>query len=175
MKVSISVVLFLLLAQFAFAADAPASRPNVIFILADDLGYGDVGCYGQKKIKTPSLDALAAQGVTVHDVNWRPPVAAGAALATVAGDPRVPEANATAVARLLAARPHLVDIRPAREAVAGLDGRLVLHAGPPITWDDASGPLRGAIIGAALYALEPRRGDLESVFAEVSGGAAHAA
>jgi hypothetical protein len=96
-------------------------------------------------------DALAAQGVTVHDVNWRPPVAAGAALATVAGDPRVPEANATAVARLLAARPHLVDIRPAREAVAGLDGRLVLHAGPPITWDDASGPLRGAIIGAALY------------------------
>jgi Protein of unknown function (DUF1116) len=96
-------------------------------------------------------DALAAQGVTVHAVDWRPPAAADAALARIAGDPRLPDANATAVTRLQRARPHLVDIRPAREAVAGLDGRMLLHAGPPIAWDDASGPLRGAIIGAALY------------------------
>jgi arylsulfatase A-like enzyme len=44
------------------AADGPR-RPNVIFILADDLGYGDLGCYGQKKLKTPNLDRLAAQGM----------------------------------------------------------------------------------------------------------------
>lgn len=37
--------------------------PNVIFILADDLGYGDLGCYGQAKIKTPHLDALAREGM----------------------------------------------------------------------------------------------------------------
>src|SRR5262245_2408364 len=44
----------------SFSADRP---PNIVFILADDLGYGDLGCFGQKKIKTPNLDRLAAEGV----------------------------------------------------------------------------------------------------------------
>ncbi len=44
------------------AAAAPRP-PNVIFILADDLGYGDLGCYGQKIIRTPHLDRLAAEGM----------------------------------------------------------------------------------------------------------------
>lgn len=38
-------------------------NPNLIFILADDLGYGDLGCYGQQKIKTPNIDRLAAEGL----------------------------------------------------------------------------------------------------------------
>ena len=38
-------------------------RPNVVFILADDMGIGDLGCYGQRQIKTPNIDALAAQGL----------------------------------------------------------------------------------------------------------------
>ncbi|MGB2809167.1 MAG: arylsulfatase [Sedimentisphaerales bacterium] len=38
------------------------AKPNVIFIMADDLGYADLGCYGQKKIKTPNIDRLAAEG-----------------------------------------------------------------------------------------------------------------
>ena len=44
------------------AAQKPA-RPNVIVILADDLGYGDTGVYGSKIVKTPNIDALAADGV----------------------------------------------------------------------------------------------------------------
>jgi arylsulfatase A-like enzyme len=38
-------------------------KPNIVFILADDLGYGDLGCYGQKKIQTPNIDRLAAEGM----------------------------------------------------------------------------------------------------------------
>src|SRR5512138_779572 len=41
----------------------PSHPPNIIFILADDLGYGELGCYGQKIIQTPNLDRLAAEGM----------------------------------------------------------------------------------------------------------------
>src|SRR5688572_113231 len=44
-------------------AAVASNQPNVIFILADDLGYGDLGCFGQKKIKTPNLDRFAAEGM----------------------------------------------------------------------------------------------------------------
>ncbi len=45
-----------------FALGAQAARPNVIFIFADDLGWGDLGCYGNQQIKTPNLDRLAREG-----------------------------------------------------------------------------------------------------------------
>jgi arylsulfatase A-like enzyme len=45
------------------AALARRRRPNIIFILADDLGYGDLGCYGQKQINTPNIDRMAAEGM----------------------------------------------------------------------------------------------------------------
>ena len=44
-----------------------AERPNIIFILADDLGYGELGCYGQKQIQTPNLDRMAAEGMRFTD------------------------------------------------------------------------------------------------------------
>lgn len=44
-----------------------ARRPNIIFIMADDLGYGDLGCYGQKQIQTPHIDRLAHQGMRFTD------------------------------------------------------------------------------------------------------------
>jgi len=53
-------VLILLGASCATGAD---NKPNIVFILADDLGYGDLGCYGQTKIRTPNLDKLAREGM----------------------------------------------------------------------------------------------------------------
>lgn len=52
----------LLLGSMASVAAAESTRPNVVVLLADDLGYGDVGCYGATKIKTPNIDSLAKEG-----------------------------------------------------------------------------------------------------------------
>jgi len=47
--------------------ELPVRKPNIIFILADDLGYGDLGCYGQQEIRTPNIDRLAAGGMRFTD------------------------------------------------------------------------------------------------------------
>ncbi len=51
-----------------------AGKPNVVFILADDLGYGDLGCYGAPDVKTPHLDRLAKAGVRLTDFHSNGPV-----------------------------------------------------------------------------------------------------
>jgi arylsulfatase A-like enzyme len=54
----------LLFALLCLASGAQAAKPNIIYILADDLGYGDLGCYGQKSgLKTPNIDRMAAEGM----------------------------------------------------------------------------------------------------------------
>jgi arylsulfatase A-like enzyme len=55
------------LAERTTEAKETAGKPNIIFILADDLGYGDLGCYGQKQIQTPNIDRLAAEGMRFTD------------------------------------------------------------------------------------------------------------
>ena len=57
-------LLFLLTAALFVSINANAQKkPNIIYILADDLGYGDLSCYGQEKINTPNLNKLASQGM----------------------------------------------------------------------------------------------------------------
>ncbi len=60
------LLLAIVLACSATVASA-ADKPNIIYIMADDLGYGDLGCYGQQRIKTPAIDKMAAQGLLFTD------------------------------------------------------------------------------------------------------------
>ena len=59
----IAALVTLVALTFNLLAAVPASKPNIVFILADDLGYADLGCYGAKDIRTPRLDRLAREGV----------------------------------------------------------------------------------------------------------------
>jgi len=56
-------ILFTTIAFFLVLFASAQTQPNIIFILADDLGYGEVGCYGQQKIETPNIDKLAKDGL----------------------------------------------------------------------------------------------------------------
>ena len=56
------VIVIVLLTHTTAAADAPR-RPNIVFIIADDLGYGDLSCYGQERFRTPNIDRLATEGM----------------------------------------------------------------------------------------------------------------
>lgn len=114
-------------------------------------------------------DAVADQAVPVTRVDWRPPMAGTVAdLATVAADPLRRAANERALDAMLGVTATLVDVLPASEAL-GLEPGQFLHAGPPIGWDRASGPLRGALMGGA--ALEGLVDDPEDAAALFASGA----
>src|SRR5688500_11257550 len=56
------VAAFCGVARFAVADDAPQSRPNIMLVLIDDMGWGDFSCFGNKSAETPNIDRLAAEG-----------------------------------------------------------------------------------------------------------------
>ncbi|EID55991.1 DUF1116 domain-containing protein [Saccharomonospora xinjiangensis] len=109
--------------------------------------------------------ALTSQAVEVSHVDWRPPMPGTENdLATVMADPLRHAANQRAAQAMLDVRAMLVDVVPAAEAL-GLERGHFLHAGPPITWDRTSGPLRGALLGAAaLEGIVPDPADAATLF-----------
>jgi len=97
-------------------------------------------------------DAVEAEQVRV---DWRPP------LETLRPDPETDRANQEAVSRILEAKPLWVGVGTALDIIPGMRPELLLHSGPPLRWEDASGPMRGALEGAlrleglAAAELEP--------------------
>ncbi len=111
------------------------------------------------RVLSIGVDAVVAGArshATVHTLDWRPPLDGDTDTArhnaALFVDPRVDEANLLAVEAALAVDPVVTRVLPAREVIAGLghEERRLLHAGPPIAWPDMCGPMRGALIGAAL-------------------------
>lgn len=98
----------------------------------------------------------ASQGARVRQVDWKP-VAGGrkdvvAALDKVLGiSDKIHEANAEVIGRLKAAKPVLIGMDLALHVVPGMAEHTILHAGPPIAWENMCGPMKGAVIGAILY------------------------
>ncbi|MFW6229131.1 MAG: DUF1116 domain-containing protein, partial [Alkalispirochaeta sp.] len=103
---------------------------------------------------------LRELGASATQVDWKPPAGGDEALLTLLDRLESAEAlgkldrtaaNAEAVKRVLAGKPTLVDIGIAQDVVPGMHKKLIMHAGPPVTWENMSGPLRGAVIGGLIY------------------------
>jgi uncharacterized sulfatase len=74
-----AIIIVMLVGSHAALATGPqdsAPRPNIIVILADDLGYGELGCYGHPRFRTPNLDRMAAEGVRLTQFNTPMPFCA---------------------------------------------------------------------------------------------------
>jgi hypothetical protein len=94
-------------------------------------------------------DSVQAQGVPVVDIDWRPPLVPKLQFTRTGVD--IDAANSEAVTRIMRGRPMLIGMGIAREVIPGYHDRLILHAGPPITWERMCGPQRGAVMGALVY------------------------
>jgi hypothetical protein len=115
----------------------------------DDPGVVNVGV-------SSFLDPLRSAGVAVTDVDWEPPAGVESGLLSKLTDlgrygDRIREANEQAAGRLVSAQPVWTDVRTASEELPAMDGKVLCHAGPPVSWERMSGPQRGAVIGAIQY------------------------
>ncbi|MFA5139836.1 MAG: DUF1116 domain-containing protein [Elusimicrobiota bacterium] len=115
-------------------------------LFKQDLNVVNIGLASFKE----SLDSARVQ--VVH-MDWAPPIQVdGAALRFLRSRKSAIEAaNKRVLARILAGRPSLIGLGKALDAVPGMKKNLILHAGPPITWERMCGPMKGAIVGALLY------------------------
>ena len=143
------------------SASAAPGRPNVVFILADDLGYGDLSCYGRPDYRTPVLDGLAKQGIKFTDNYAAAPVCTPTRCAYITG--RYPQRLPVGLEEpLKASSPEDVGLPPAHPTVASLlkgNGYETALVGKwHLGWKPEFGPNRhgfdeffGILSGAADY------------------------
>ena len=99
------------------------------------------------------MPGFTDSGVKAVQAQFKPPLSSEAGLfaKTAKYAARIEKANKKALARVLEAKPALVGMGIALDVIPGMKKDLILHAGPPITWDRMCGPMRGAVIGALMY------------------------
>lgn len=114
-------------------------------------------------------DSVSMQGKRVVEINWEAPCGGDEKLYSMLTDMRragrkIDEANAKALEMINASHPFIAGIGTAIRDVPGMRENLILHAGPPITWERMCGPMKGAVMGALIYegkaANEKEAGDL---------------
>jgi hypothetical protein len=91
------------------------------------------------------------QGIPVVAVDWQPPPEGYQRLARSPSGADIEAANEEVCTRIKQGRPVLVGMGVAKEVLPGMHDRMILHAGPPITWERMCGPQRGAVMGALIY------------------------
>jgi hypothetical protein len=98
-------------------------------------------------------ETLDARNVASVHVDWRPPVEIAEEFSAIIAqnNKKIDAANQAACERILAARPALIGLDMALNVVPDMKKNLILHAGPPVTWDKMCGPMRGAVMGALKY------------------------
>ena len=104
--------------HYASAANQKTERPNVIFILADDLGWGDLSCYGRPDYRTPNLDLLASQGLRFTDAYSASAVCTPTRCGFITG--RYPARLKIGLTEPLSANDHSVGLDPDHPTVASL-------------------------------------------------------
>lgn len=98
-------------------------------------------------------ESLDQFGVKAVHVAWKPPMDVSLAAITKIQTVRaeIEKANQKAMRAILDARPCLVGLERARDVIPGMKRNLILHAGPPVTWERMCGPMRGGIMAALMY------------------------
>ncbi len=121
-------------------------------------------------------ESVRQQGSPMVDVDWRPPPGGVPWLTQTSDGTSIDAANRQVVTRIMNGRPALVGVDLAKNVIPGMIERMILHAGPPITWERMCGPTRGAVMGALIYeglATTPREAEKLAAGGEITFAPCH--
>lgn len=118
-------------------------------------------------------DAIKEAGSDSVQVDWRPPAKGDAELNSILLAledyyDEISEANEKAIEKILTAQPVWIDVGSALDVIPGFTADTVLHAGPPVTWENMCGPMKGGVIGALIF--EGRAKDKDEAIALAETG-----
>ncbi len=148
MKRILALLAFLSSCIFSHSSFAGEPRPNILFILADDLGYGDLGCYGATKIATPNIDRIAKEGMRFTDAHSSAAVCCPSRYGLMTGRyswrrPMVTWASPGAPLLIEEGRPTVATVLKSAGYTTGIVGKWHLGYGTrekPATWSDELKP-----------------------------------